>query len=39
MYGSCACGIAIENSDLDVAVDDEILENFGYIDTIQKRVQ
>lgn len=39
LYGSCACGIAIENSDLDVAVDDSILEMCADSESPQARVE
>lgn len=28
LYGSCACGIAVKNSDVDIAVDEKILSQF-----------
>ena len=31
LYGSCACGIAIENSDVDVAISENILNNYPWI--------
>ena len=40
LYGSCACGIALETSDLDIAVDSDILENmFGYASSGKQQVQ
>ena len=31
LYGSCACGIAIENSDVDVAIAENILNYYPWI--------
>ena len=37
LYGSCSSGIAINNSDIDAALDEEILEWFEYVpDTYSK---
>jgi predicted nucleotidyltransferase len=31
LFGSCACGIAIKNSDIDIAVKSEIVSMFEYL--------
>ena len=30
LFGSCANGIAIKNSDVDIAIDEKVLDSFAY---------
>ena len=39
LYGSCASGIAIENSDVDIAIDDKILMYYHEVPTIRGKLE
>ena len=39
LYGSCACGIAIKNSDLDIALSEEVLDSFEYLSSTHAKIQ
>lgn len=31
MFGSCACGIALANSDIDIAIDSSVIQLYEYL--------
>ena len=39
MYGSCASGITVENSDVDMALDDKILRLYQYLPTLRDQLE
>lgn len=39
LYGSCASGIAIKNSDVDIAIDDKILSYYHHLPSIRNQLE